>query len=243
MNYHHDYIDICCSYCGHHLQVPVYCKNRFCDICNRTRRARIRYKISRFLESRRRPYGVTVKHLTLSIKNEPDLKVMVDNLLLSFRKLRQRKLWKRKVYGGAFVVEITRSDKGWHAHLHIVIDSAFIIYNDLLSEWMAVSTGRGVYIKRLPNSKILYYLTKYITKTELRKDDQLIATEALKGRRMYQPFGDWHKPLNAIKTPIVTCNECEHSAWALGTPSEFAQRIFKNCDMHYAVYVGPGFPP
>jgi len=117
---------------------------------------------------------------------------MIKQLTGSFRRLRQRALWKNHVAGGAFVLEVTKTDAGWHAHIHAIIQSSFIKWKLLVADWKAVSGGQGVYIKKIPKTDIIRYLTKYLTKTSLSIPDQFDASGALKGSRLFQPFGSWY---------------------------------------------------
>jgi len=166
------------------------------------------------------------KHLTLTVPSEDDLTFMVARLVRAFRRLRQRHLWRKHVRGGAFVVEITRGESGWHAHIHAIIESSFIPWTSLQLEWLLVSGGTGCYIKRIPASSIVKYLTKYITKSELSPEDRLIASSCLKGSRLYQPFGAWHGIINDIGVPRPVCSKCGQSDWYFG---DSVAAIFAHC--------------
>lgn len=134
-----------------------------------------------------------IKHLTLTIKNDTNLKRMVKHLLASFRRMRNRKAFKAKIVGGAFVIELTKTGNTWHAHLHIVIQSHKVDWELLRDMWLKCSKGsRGVYIRNIPPDQAVHYLTKYITKSDLSLDDQLVATELLKNYRLFNPFGSWY---------------------------------------------------
>lgn len=170
-----------------------------------------------------RSYGY--KHLTLTIKNQTDLKCMVVTLTKSMRRLRQRKLWKDNVKGGVFVVEITRKNSLWHAHLHVIIEAKYIVWKDLRDAWEAVSGSTGVFIQRIPASQIIRYVTKYVTKTELNAADQRVASDALKGSRLFQPFGSWHGPIAKIRLDRYVCPCCERDQWEYGTNDMY----FKRC--------------
>lgn len=228
MHEDHSYMSLVCSHCGHTIVVPVSCGNRFCPDCGHSRRRKLRHKLSEFVRTRQLRNRDTFKLLTLSIPSSPDLKKQVDELLSSFRRLRQRAFWRRKVRGGVFVIEVSYGEAGWHAHIHAVIESAYLPYDQLLTGWKAVSTGSGAHIKAIPPRAIISYVTKYVTKTDLAPERQTQASKALAGKRLYQPFGEWHNPMNQIHTPVCTCGQCGRAQWTYGDPSVYAARVFRD---------------
>lgn len=177
---------------------------------------RIRFKLNSFVKTRHPQAGDGFKHLTLSVASTDDLPGQVSHLVRSFRRLRHRSFMRKHCRGGAFVVEVTRSKAGWHAHLHIIIESAFIPWIVLHDEWYTCSGGLGCYIKAIPASAIITYLTKYLTKSELPILDRLECSTLLKGYRMFQPFGQWHKPITAVKVPSAVCKICGQSVFVYG---------------------------
>lgn len=215
----HLFNQVFCEHCGFSVPVPVYCKNRFCPTCSHHRNRIIRHKLSTFINTVILRKYDSFKFLTLTIKNDPDLKRQTDELIKSFRRLRQRAFWKKHVRGGACVIEAKPGKEGWHVHLHIVIESAFIPYQALLSEWTAVSTGTGVYIKKLHGSQVVGYLTKYLTKEQATTADQKRMTDILKGRRLFVPFGSWFDPIRKIPRLKFQCPACERFDWFYGNPT------------------------
>lgn len=209
----HDYIRITCTCCGNEVEIPTYCKNRFCAICGRNRLQLIRYKLNHLVDAIELRDGFGIKHLTLAARSGTDLKLSTGHLIRSFRKMRQRALWRQHVKGGAFVVEFTKNDAGWHPHLHIIIEAKYIDWTKLRDLWRDCSRGSSVYIQRLPKRAITVYLTKYLTKISLSPDDQIIASEALKGIRLFNPFGKWHGKVMLIRPPHPVCGNCNNSAW------------------------------
>lgn len=159
----------------------------------------------------RAPYGLS--HLTLSTANCSDLSAGVRSLISSFRRLRQRKLWRSHVSGGAYVIEVTGHPGSWHPHLHIIIESTYIEWSQLLSAWQSVSGGSSVYIQRIPGKQAVAYLTKYISKPSVNTTLLSQLNAALKDTRMFQPFGTWH----SVRLPVVKksypCPECGCDVW------------------------------
>ena len=210
---YHLYITVMCTCCGKQIEVPVYCGDRFCTICGRPRLARVRRRLN-WMVSRIRPrkdYGI--KHLTLTIANEPDLPEMLRHIVASFRRLRQRAFWKRHVLGGAYVIEITGRPGNWHAHLHIVIHAYYMRYAKLLALWKKCSGSQGVYIKQIPQKDVVRYLTKYLTKPDVPEQVARETAEALKGYRLFHPFGDWFKIMQEYVDEKPGCPQCGEQCW------------------------------
>ena len=66
------------------------------------------------------------KMVVLTVKNGLDLWERFTHLMKSFRRLRQRAWWKKRVAGGIYGLEVTYGRGGWHVHLHIIVDAAFL---------------------------------------------------------------------------------------------------------------------
>jgi hypothetical protein len=133
---------------------------------------------------------------------------MLRSITLSFRKLRQRAAWKRRVLGGAFVVECGYGVAGWHCHIHALVFAKFISFERLLRLWLSCSGGRGVFIKAIPPSAAVGYLTKYLTKPNTPDRYFAEASASLKGYRLFQPFGCWMKLLKDFRDFKPGCPEC-----------------------------------
>lgn len=209
----HRFTTIICTHCGHEFCVPVYCGNRFCSTCSRPRLARVRRRIDYLVKNTERKPAYDFRHLTLTIRSQRDLPGMLRSISRSFRRLRQTGLWKRHVSGGAFVLEVTRKDDYFHAHIHCVIYSRFIDWHKLLPLWVKCSTGRGVYITLIPQHKIVGYLTKYLSKpcptTEIAED----VHSALAGIRLFTPFGSWHALSGKYVEEKPVCRKCGYRAF------------------------------
>lgn len=229
----HDFRRFFCVGCGHIVDVPVHCGNRFCEICMKSRQWKARQKIRVLVDSLQLEKGFRLKMLTLSVPNTDDLAAGVDHLIASFRRLRQRSYWKNRIKGGLAVVEISGRSGNWHPHLHILIESKFLKYAKIHKDWCDVSGGIGVYISDVNSKKVVNYITKYMTKTETSGDDTINASRALKGKRLFQPFGTWHKKCNDIPKIEYACPKCglNNLVWdrilfsdALTVSNEFAQK-------------------
>lgn len=206
---YHDFIRIVCVSCTNVINVPVYCGSRFCPVCSKPRQSRVRHRLNFIVNSITLELGFRFKHLTLTIPNQPDLEKMLTHLTKSFRKLRNRAFWKNNVKGGAFVFEVTGHPGDWHGHLHIIIESRYMKWEKLRDLWIAVSGGRGVYIQAIPVNQVVLYLTKYLSKESVQSQFQDEISLALKGRRLYQPFGLWHSIYDAGRSNEAVCRACD----------------------------------
>lgn len=211
----HTFTTLQCKACGRLHTVPVYCGNRFCPVCSKPRMMRIKFRLTDMLnqiELRRSEY---FSHLTLTIGSQDDVKSMCRFLVKSFRRLRGRKIFKKLTMGGAYVVELTHNDSGWHAHLHVVLHAMYIPQAELLSSWRSIVGRGGVFIKKIPKQAIINYLSKYMCKTELTGSLVVEASDALKGLRLFTVFGLWHDLLPGWTKIPFKCPSCGTVSWSL----------------------------
>lgn len=211
----HEFKAYACSHCGATFNAPVYCGDRFCSICTAPRRRRIRHRLLHLINHVNPPQRYAFKHITLTIPNQPILELAVTVLLTSFRRLRQRRTWKKHVKGGAFVIEVTGEAGKWHAHLHIIAESQFFPVFALSRQWAACSPGRVVYIQVVRKSHIVNYLTKYLTKSALSAAARLDVSNTLRRYRLFQPFGSWHGITPPSPVPRYSCPTCGSTDWLL----------------------------
>ena len=223
----HEFLRVECVNCGSFHDVPVYCGDRFCSVCGSVRRTRVRNRLDFLISNVQCPPTYNFKHLTLTIKNQQNLSLMALNIVNSFRKLRQTSSWKSRVRGGAFVIEITGEPSNWHVHLHIVIESKYYKWDKLLALWMKFSSGRGVWINNLPKSRIIGYLTKYISKSSVPIKHRDIINKALKCTRLFQPFGTWFSINRTYVKPKPICKRCSGTSfYIVGEYSDFYDTRF-----------------
>lgn len=211
----HQYRLLICGSCGHKLNVPISCGNRFCSICGGPRRRRVRARLNSIVKSLRPGPGYSTKMVTLTMPKQPDLRSGVKVLLQSFRRLRQRKFWKNKVVGGAFVVEVKGIPGAWNIHLHCIVEARFIPNFTLSREWAQVSPGQITDVIKVPASAVISYVTKYLTKSSVAKHLEVEVSRALKGVRMFQPFGTWHSLALRWKPEIFKCPSCDYTGFYL----------------------------
>ena len=175
--------------------VPDHCHDRFCIPCAHSRQRVIRNNAYRLIRDHEHRF------LTLTIRNPgQDLNTLLNRLYTAFRKLRQRSIWRNRVYGGAAFCEVTYNAErdSWNPHLHCILDGRYIDRPDLSRAWLAV-TGDSFNVHiRLIRTKhaVCDYVTKYATKplphnavscpAPLRE-----AILAFRRRRLIVTFGTW----------------------------------------------------
>lgn len=211
----HDYRHFTCAGCGGGFDAPVSCGNRFCSVCQGPRRQKIRLKLNAIIESLRLQPGYGIKFLTLTIPNQKEVKDATVQILHSFRRLRQRSMWRNKVAGGAWIVEITGKPGSWHVHLHCLLEARYIPHTLLSKIWSAVSPGKIVYISKIPAASAILYVTKYVSKPSVDEIHSFHVSEQLKDTRLFQPFGSWHAVAAEIPSVAYVCPNCGASAFFL----------------------------
>jgi len=209
----HEFTSLQCRGCGKVHVVPLYCGNRFCPVCSGSRMHRIRFRLKALMDlSVLRPAEKYV-HMVLTVKSQPDPKDMCKFLQACFRKFRSRKLFKYHYSAGAYVLELTHSDRGWHAHLHVVLQGTFCPQACLLEEWRSISGASGLFLKFIPKDAIVNYLTKYMCKIELTPILRDEAGAVLKKLRLFTVFGSWHNLIPAWSKVPYECPSCGCCQW------------------------------
>lgn len=121
-------LHLICETCGLRREVETKCKQKWCPVCVRAIATRRSLKFAAGAAAMKWPL-----FLTLTVTNIPDPGIpFVRKLRRDFGRLRHRKLWKQNVIGGVAAIEVTNKGKGWHPHLHALIDC----------RWLALKTPR-----------------------------------------------------------------------------------------------------
>lgn len=150
--------------------------------------------------------------LTLTVKNGSDLSERFEHLSKSVKKLLKRRRDAKdgktssqllKALGGVFSYELTKSEHGWHPHVHMVVlcdpddPISFNFKNPknspLSKEWFLV-TGDSFVVDLRPISddpalgfiEVFKYALKF---SDLSPQENLAAYLTLKGRRLTGSFG------------------------------------------------------
>jgi len=135
------------------------------------------------------------KHVVLTVRNLPDLSA---GHLRQFKKfwaqLRRRK-FARNWKGGFYRIELTNEGRGWHLHLHALVDAKWIDQTELTNQWRSITNGLGyiVKVKDVRAGSYLREVTKYVVKgNELAKwspTDIATFVRAFDGARTFGVFG------------------------------------------------------
>ena len=209
----HGFRTLYCGKCGHMIAVRIDCGHRFCPLCSRRRARRVRNRLQALLQKNKKVPKAGVKLLTLSKANCKDLPSGIKDLVASFRRLRQRALWKHYVLGGAFVIEIKGRPGNWHPHIHAIIYSYYIPWARLRAAWRQCSGGTAVWISSVSNDRAVGYVTKYITKCDMPPALLDGVSSALRLFRLFTRFGCWHNiVLPALKFDCP-CQQCNTTDW------------------------------
>jgi len=188
----HSYYTIAhCADCAKVRKFPNRCDLFYCPECA----AHLQNERSRQVEwwTVRCPQP---KHVVLTIRNIPDLSPgHVDELRDMFSRLRRRK-FARNWKGGFYTIQITYSAKGWHLHIHALVNARWIDEDKLKEEWRSITNGLG-YIVRVKDCREKSYLreiTRYVV-----HGSQLAAwqpavlktfVKAFKHKRTFGVFGE-----------------------------------------------------
>lgn len=175
--------------------VPDHCHDRLCVPCSLARQSTIQRNLESKLDSSPKRF------ITLTVRSDGEaLQVLLDRLYRAFRLLRSRAIWKDRVQGGCFFLEVTYSAEGggWHPHLHIIAAGKYFDRQLLSREWLsATGDSERIDIKLIRDRRsVIRYVTKYATKVicaSVREDLNRLAilVDCLHGRRMVQCFGSW----------------------------------------------------
>lgn len=236
----HGYRSLFCMKCGHRITVLIDCGHRFCPSCSRRRARRIRNRLQLLFEKTQQVPKAGFKLLTLSKANCSQLDAGVNDLVASFRRLRQRSLWKYYVIGGAFVIEIKGRPGNWHPHIHAIIYSYYIPWARLRSSWRQCSGGTAVWINAVTLDRAKGYVTKYITKPDMPSALLDDVSKSLRRFRLFTRFGSWHNivlPKLVYETP---CQRCNVSDWIVDFRYDKLFRIHGRRGP--PIYYSPGSP-
>lgn len=219
----HGWRRLYCMRCGHSIDVLVDCGKRFCPDCSRRRARRIQNRLQALFNKIQIQPRAGLKMITLSTPNCTRLQPGIRHLVSSFRRLRQRSLWKHYVIGGAFVIEVKGRPGNWHPHIHAIIYSYYLPWRRLWHAWTLVSGGTAVWISNIAPSQAKRYVTKYVTKCDMPPALQDEVSDALRHFRLFTRFGAWHNIVLPKLKFDCPCQECGHSDWMVDI--ELNQRI------------------
>jgi len=207
------YVEWACHECGECWTVAEFrCDDRLCYLCARSRVARLLGSYGGALKAVK-----NAKMVTVSMRSRPigELKDAVKELWDAFSRLRHRDIWKT-VLGAIVSLEITFNTKEqtWHPHLHILVDSEFIVWKRLRDAWVECTNGEGsaVYIQKCIGGWERE-LVKYITKvSDLVENEQALREflDFARGRRFLRTYGSLYNCAIELEhaSGLMTCRGC-----------------------------------
>lgn len=160
------------------------------------------------------------KHVVLTIRNTDTLeRSHVKEIKSAFSRLRRTRFchnWN----GGFYSVECTNEGRGWHLHIHALVDARYIDCRELAIQWEKATRGQGniVKVKDCRNKSYLQEVTKYAVKgSDLAKWsplDILKFINAFEGTRQFGVFGslyrkrtEWKEWIESLRDKKSRC-EC-----------------------------------
>ncbi|KXA92414.1 hypothetical protein AKJ66_04195 [candidate division MSBL1 archaeon SCGC-AAA259E22] len=207
---------IMCEECGYKHYVPIRCGRRTCPECAFYRFLEMKEKYKRFKNPR------NAKFLTLTLIRSWDLEDLIERAIDCFKKLRRRKIF-RKVKGGFYSIEVKPpTAEGWFVHIHAVISGPFIPEGKISEEWIDL-TGDS-YVVKITDARfrknIVYYVLGYTSnKAKIKETWKGVPEwrkekfeEAVKNRRLIQPFGNFFGIVYENPEPFK-CPKCGCTEW------------------------------
>lgn len=134
--------------CGEQFGAVMGCNVRVCPRCAPKLRRANQAKVLAIMDAvdeqrrRRRCGPAKWRFVTLTVRSGPDFLPMRRFVCESWGKLINRKFWKDGVAGCLAFFETTHTAKGWHVHVHALVD-AFIDRETLVRAWAEVTHGEG----------------------------------------------------------------------------------------------------
>jgi len=225
-----------CNRCGFEHIAEKRCSQKWCPVCVRKIATLRSLRYSRAAETCQWPLFVT-----LTRANTADLDFLqIRQLRRDFGKFRRLRFWSENVVGGVACIEVTNTGKGWHPHLHCLLDC----------EWLAIKTPKpkayhsrqrkkdlqqnaaielertwskcigqlmsSVKVKRTTGVEIVKEVCKYAVKgSDLVESAQPIgnAIRAMQGTRLVTSFGSFYgKALVTAeeKKRPLVCPHCQN---------------------------------
>lgn len=238
-----------CTSCGKTTVFWNRCDLKHCPCCN----PRLAREKKESVEEWTRYIGQP-KHVVLTCRNSDNLtKERVQWFKDCFSRLRARVFCKQRTdchfdedpvtgqpsdrysyawLGGFYGIEVTKESKGWHLHLHALVDCRFIDAVLLAREWADIC-GQEVAIVKVKDAREKSYLQevlKYVVKgDDMAKwsgHDITALIDAFDGVRIFGVFGSLFKRRAEFKAFIESMQgepekcECGCSRWEILSAKE-----------------------
>lgn len=204
-----------CKHCGKRYLFPKRCDLRFCPNCQHRLSIRRQRELEWWITLLNKP-----KHVVLTVRNAKELTAdYIRWVKACFAKLRRRKFarsWKSGIYS----VEVTNEGRGWHVHIHALVQAPWIDAKELARQWASL-VGQDfaiVWVKQAADKGVAKEILKYAVKgnqiatwTPEEVRQYVLATE---GVRLFGRFGElageaekWKRELEELVDHGFRC-EC-----------------------------------
>lgn len=223
---------LCCRGCNKATKVWNRCENFFCPECQPRLSRDRKEAVEWWAKQTTQP-----KHVVLTVRNTTNLtKDYVLQIKQSFSRLRRSRFAANWV-GGFYSLEVTNEGRGWHLHIHALVESRYIDARQLATTW-ARCVGQDCAIVKVKDARGKDYLaevTKYAVKgSELASwtgHDIGLFVDAFTGVRTFGVFGslygkraEWSNFLKTLGDFKPTCS-CGCSDFLFLSPNQLLERL------------------
>ena len=216
---HTRYTVAVCQACHTVEKFPNRCDNFFCPECQPRLSNDRRKAVEWWVREVHQP-----KHVVLTVVNIQDLtKFHITELRRWFTNLRRSKFC-RNWNGGFYALEVTNEGRGWHLHIHALVDAKWIDAMQLSEQWQRSTNGLGriVKVRDARGCDYLNEVTKYVVKgvqlASFNAHDIATFIDSFTGVRTFGVFGslygkrtafaEWFKAVRDSK-PLCKCGSCD----------------------------------
>lgn len=212
-----------------------FCNNRWCNICNRIRTAKLIKGYGAAIESMIDPRFVT---LTIPNVAAVELRSEIRRMISEFRKIQElRRKHKKPLIRGIRKLEVTYNPdlQNFHPHFHFIVEGEAAA-NELIEAWLDRNTTADKRGQDQREAKNPIELFKYFAKlTSKSKSDTIIIKagkmvrieysypealdlvfQAIEGTRIIQPIGGIKyikEDIEDLETVVVEDLEPEEALW------------------------------
>jgi len=183
--------------CGCGKAVPVTCGVRLCPHCEKKRGNRLFKTVERLFKGMKDP-----RFITLTVPNSAHIDGdLIDALREMFVKLRHLKRFQGYVDGGFYVIEITNRGKGWHPHIHALVDGRYYPQAQLSEDWQSCGGGLRVDIRPADQKGVMELCWYMVKGSQFFDSPSMVRAlyEAIHGKRLAGAFGCCFNQFNEIR--------------------------------------------
>ena len=227
----HSFVTQKCLICGKEWVSNLPCSDKICLECSHKRSRKHSYTIFSLLAA----LGLLnranrLKFVTLTIKNVSSVAEGYKILRHCFGILQHRAIWYKSFYGrknkngkrrkgwnvrggcGNFETTNKMLGRGYHVHLHLLVDADFIPQKQLSKLWFEITgNSKVVDVRSCSGTKeAIYEISKYSFKpadadlwSDIMRED---FNAALHGKVLFFRFGSWRKVI--FKERAAKCSFC-----------------------------------